>query len=239
MLKEDYSDMIRAASRLLSDVMLTRVKPLVDAGPALDVQVQAVLRELGLQLMTHLLDALGRELSAAARHRGYLTRARKRVTFKVLFGAVEVESPQLRHRDSGHLKSHVWDTAVETGMAEPIAKRWMTSIMERLHQGDAAGVLDQLRIENEHDPHERRTRLIGYLTRFEHAVHYDEYRAQGWPIGSGEVESAHRYILQERLKIAGATWHPDNVNPMLSLRVVRANGWWDDLWQWRAQRAAA
>ncbi len=50
------------------------------------------------------------------------------------------------------------------------------------------------------------------------------------PIGSGEIESAHRYIPQKRLKIPGATWHPDTVNPMLALRIVRANGWWDDFW---------
>ncbi len=47
---------------------------------------------------------------------------------------------------------------------------------------------------------------------------------------SGEVESAHRYIPQKRLKIPGATWHPDIVNPMLALRVIRANEWWSDFW---------
>jgi hypothetical protein len=50
------------------------------------------------------------------------------------------------------------------------------------------------------------------------------------------LESAHRYITQERLKIAGACWNPDNVNPMLALRVVRANPWWDEFWQWRLER---
>jgi hypothetical protein len=37
---------------------------------------------------------------------------------------------------------------------------------------------------------------------------------------------------QERLKIPGACWHPDTVNPMLALRVIRANGWWEPFWQW-------
>jgi hypothetical protein len=45
---------------------------------------------------------------------------------------------------------------------------------------------------------------------------YDYFRAMGLPIGSGEVESAHRYIPQKRLKIPGATWHPDTINPMLA-----------------------
>ena len=42
--------------------------------------------------------------------------------------------------------------------------------------------------------------------------------------GSGEVESAHRTIPQERLKLPGTWWHPDAVNLMLALRVVRVNG---------------
>ncbi len=37
---------------------------------------------------------------------------------------------------------------------------------------------------------------------------YEKFLAQGLRIGSGEVESAHRYIPQKRLKISGATWHP-------------------------------
>ncbi|PSB09570.1 hypothetical protein C7B62_12795 [Pleurocapsa sp. CCALA 161] len=53
---------------------------------------------------------------------------------------------------------------------------------------------------------------------------------KGLPIGSGEVESAHRYIPQKRLKIPGATWHPNTINPMLALRVIRANEWWSDFW---------
>src|SRR6266849_639191 len=84
-------------------------------------------------------------------------------------------------------------------------------------------------------PNDRLRRLIAHLTRFADAVHYAEYKERGWPIGSGEIESAHRYVPQERLKIAGACWHPQSVNPMLALRVIRINGWWDDFWQWHAQ----
>jgi hypothetical protein len=42
--------------------------------------------------------------------------------------------------------------------------------------------------------------------------------AQGLPIGSGEIESAHRYVVQQRLKRPGAWWAPDNAEAMLALR---------------------
>jgi hypothetical protein len=49
-------------------------------------------------------------------------------------------------------------------------------------------------------------------------------------IGSGEIESAHRYVIQERLKLSGAWWKATNADYMLALRVVRANKQWDDYW---------
>lgn len=51
------------------------------------------------------------------------------------------------------------------------------------------------------------------------------------PIGSGEIESAHRYIVQQRLKRPGAWWTPDNIDYMLALRLARANHRWVDYWQ--------
>ena len=75
--------------------------------------------------------------------------------------------------------------------------------------------------------------------RFKEAVHYNKFRSLGLPIGSGEIESAHRYIPQKRLKIPGATWHPDTINPMLALRVIRANDWWDDFWSHLVEKKLA
>ncbi|NOQ13881.1 MAG: hypothetical protein GQ583_05275, partial [Methyloprofundus sp.] len=50
------------------------------------------------------------------------------------------------------------------------------------------------------------------------------------PIGSGEIESAHRYVIQKRLKLSGAWWKEENIERMLALRVVRANEEWDEYW---------
>ncbi len=91
-----------------------------------------------------------------------------------------------------------------------------------------------------HTPAKKRLdQLSNYVKRFSDACHYELYKIQGLPIGSGEVESAHRYIPQKRLKIPGATWHPDTVNPMLALRVIRANDWWSDFWTHLAEKKLA
>ena len=72
--------------------------------------------------------------------------------------------------------------------------------------------------------------LVKYLTGFKDCVHYQNFKDLGLPIGSGEVESSHKYIPQKRLKIAGATWHPKTINPMLALRIIKANNWWNEFW---------
>ena len=58
------------------------------------------------------------------------------------------------------------------------------------------------------------------------------------PIGSGEIESAHRHVIQERLKITGAWWKPQTAKHMLGLRVVRANHEWKEHWSETEKQAA-
>ncbi len=55
----------------------------------------------------------------------------------------------------------------------------------------------------------------------------------GLPIGSGRNESAHRYVIQERLKLPGAWWKIHNADKMLALRVTRVNGNWEKYWNSR------
>jgi hypothetical protein len=82
-------------------------------------------------------------------------------------------------------------------------------------------------------------KLVGYVDRFKNCLSYGEYKDKGYPIGSGEIESSHRYITQKRLKIAGACWLKENINPMLALRILKANDWWDEFWMGRVEALAA
>lgn len=50
------------------------------------------------------------------------------------------------------------------------------------------------------------------------------------PIGSGEIESAHRYVIQERLKSPGAWWTVEKASDMLALRILIINNDWQTYW---------
>jgi hypothetical protein len=69
-----------------------------------------------------------------------------------------------------------------------------------------------------------------YLSGRRNQLNYRDALANDLPIGSGEIESAHRYIAQQRLKRPGAWWRVDHAEYMLALRITRANGGWDAYW---------
>lgn len=69
-----------------------------------------------------------------------------------------------------------------------------------------------------------------YMDKRKANMDYAGARAAGLPIGSGEVESGHRHVIQQRLKIAGAWWTLQNAEAMLQLRTTRANNDWDRYW---------
>ena len=83
-------------------------------------------------------------------------------------------------------------------------------------------------VANDHAPVRA---CVRYLHNRPHHLDYKGALEKGLPIGSGEIESAHRYVIQQRLKLPGAWWKADNVEPMLALRVVRANEDWAKYWE--------
>jgi hypothetical protein len=73
-----------------------------------------------------------------------------------------------------------------------------------------------------------------YIKNRPHQLDYKKAIDNDLPIGSGEIESAHRYVIQKRLKIAGSWWKKETAENMLALRVLRANNKWDDYWNKKA-----
>jgi hypothetical protein len=55
-----------------------------------------------------------------------------------------------------------------------------------------------------------------YISARKHQLKYPEAMAEGLPIGSGEIESAHRYGAQKRLKLPGAWWRVEHAEHMLA-----------------------
>jgi hypothetical protein len=69
-----------------------------------------------------------------------------------------------------------------------------------------------------------------YLLERQDCLDYVAARSRKLPIGSGEVESGHRHVIQKRLKLAGSWWKETNAQAMLNLRTARSNNQWSHHW---------
>ncbi len=137
----------------------------------------------------------------------------------------------------GHLSSAGEQLEVEGALGDGVTpQEWAADALTRLEVGNAADVVAELLRAWEAsapDPKSRNDvlrREAAYFERNSDAVRYAEYREAGWGTSSSEAESGHRHVVQARVKISGAWWHPDNVGNILALRVLKANDWWHEYW---------
>lgn len=71
---------------------------------------------------------------------------------------------------------------------------------------------------------------LRYLNKRADLIDYPHFQEQGFPIGSGSVESSHKVIVQSRMKRGGMRWAKAHVDPMLALRNMVVNGRWVGGW---------
>lgn len=67
---------------------------------------------------------------------------------------------------------------------------------------------------------EQYAETVGYLRNNVHRMDYPRYRANGWCIGSGAMESACKTIVGQRLKLAGMRWRARGTDEMCHLRAL-------------------
>lgn len=82
----------------------------------------------------------------------------------------------------------------------------------------------------------RLSEVIGYLERNRRFMHYDEYLAAGYPIGSGVAEGACRHLVKDRMELTGMRWRTKGAQAMLDLRAMYLNDDWDAFQRYRIKR---
>jgi len=145
-----------------------------------------------------------------------------------LWEAMEKAFPNGRQiLDYYHVSEYVHALAQAQYPSDPgKALHWVESTMARLSLKDGvrhviAG-LKRMKPGNNEDKEQIR-KTINYLERNKERIHYRGDRIGGYPIGSGGIESANKFICQTRLKRSGAWWLKENSNKMLALRCAMVN----------------
>jgi hypothetical protein len=137
--------------------------------------------------------------------------------------------------DRPHAKDHLDNAGAQLEKLGGLPKdSWASSALDRLESGAALDVVHELRLAADQttDPTAKGTLRLeaDYFERNQDAVAYQAYRERGWSTASSEVESGHRSVVQVRVKLPGTWWHPDKVPNILALRMIKANGWWQEYW---------
>jgi len=107
----------------------------------------------------------------------------------------------------------VWKLSVEQLLATGEPELFIAEMMDcvplikkgRRHSAEALKAIDD---------------LVRYYRENASRMKYRLYREHGFPIGSGAVESAHRHVLQVRMKRAGQHWAMRNARRMARLRAA-------------------
>ena len=152
-----------------------------------------------------------------------------------------------RIADWSHAKEHLHDVAratqrgQNTPAASALAERWSTWLWE----GQVRKIIPELQAwskilgpprKQDGPEHPRRVlqQNAGYFERSQQYMNYPAYRAKGWPIGSGNVESGVK-LFNKRVKGTEQFWQPEGIEAMLNLRALYLSGGerWSNYWRSR------
>lgn len=120
------------------------------------------------------------------------------------------------------------------------AEDFVTHYLRMLLEGKVGYVIGGLRRRLK-DPklrgEKRRTvtACIGYYENNREHMHYDEYLAAGYPIGSGVAEGACRHLVKDRMEQTGMRWTAHGAQAMLHLRAIYLNGDWESYMDYRIE----
>jgi hypothetical protein len=141
----------------------------------------------------------------------------------------------VRILDWGHAAEHLAVAAqARFGSGTETLSEWLGIWLPELRHGDPEAVLTELRqqigVMEAGTAREDATKHLTYLEERREQIRYAEFEAQGFPIGSGIVESGNKLVVEARLKGAGMHWAQDHVNPMVALRATACSDRWDQTW---------
>ncbi|HEX9541184.1 MAG TPA: ISKra4 family transposase [Streptosporangiaceae bacterium] len=143
-----------------------------------------------------------------------------------------------------HVSGYLGKAAAALHPGDPQAAReWADGQKLRVLHGRAkavaatlASVAARTRARNSHLDLADVDKAVTYLTNNYQHMHYAKALAAGWPIATGVIEGACRFVIEDRFGITGARWSPDGADVILKLRAVVVNGDLDDYMTYYKQR---
>jgi hypothetical protein len=141
-----------------------------------------------------------------------------------------------------HVLEYLWKAAWSFfDKGEPAAEEWVAAQARKILYGKSAQVAAGIRRRATtygYSPAERAgaDECARYLDNKKDYLGYATALRKGWPIATGIIEGACRYIVKDRMDITGARWGLEGAEAILKLRAVIASGDFEDYWRFHLRR---
>ena len=129
--------------------------------------------------------------------------------------------------DFFHAKEHLYEFAKDYFKDKNQREKWADKQSQVMLSEGISPVISLLKkLPNKT---EKLRQLIGYYSNHEKRMQYHLFKDKGLLIGSGAIESAHKDVLQKRLKLSGQRWTKKGLQQVAQLRVAYKSGKWNQI----------
>ena len=141
-----------------------------------------------------------------------------------------------------HVLEYLWKAAWSFfDKGEPAAEEWVACQARKILHGKArqvaAGIRRRVTTYGYSGPERAGAdECARYLQNKQDYLDYATALAKGWPIATGIIEGACRYLVKDRMDITGARWGLEGAEAILKLRALIANGDFDAYWRFHLRR---
>jgi hypothetical protein len=134
-----------------------------------------------------------------------------------------------------HVLSYVWDAGKVLNDADNV-RTWVSEKFDLILHGKSSFVASGMRrsatirglTKSVREPIDSCAR---YLLNHSDYLHYNKYLKLGYPIATGVIEGACRYLVKDRMDITGARWSLLGAEALLKLRSLKISGDFEDYWK--------
>jgi len=135
-----------------------------------------------------------------------------------------------------HVLEYLWEAAhcfYPEGSEE--AEQWVLERALKILKGKASDVAAGIRRSATKRKLSKQKRAAAdvsanYLLKYKDMLKYDEYMEKGFPIATGAIEGACRYLVKDRMDLTGARWSLQGAEAILKHRSLQKSGDLDAYW---------
>ena len=146
--------------------------------------------------------------------------------------------------DFVHVLEYLWKAAwCFFDEKDPKAHQWVAHRARELLRGRVSHVVAGIRRRATRcglrgNRRKQVDKTCNYMSKRKELMEYGLALREGWPIATGVIEGACRYLIKDRMDVTGARWSLKGAEVVLQLRAIRTSGDFDDYWNFhkRAER---